>query len=110
MGAQIGGDAARYRRGRGLRPRRQECRHRRPDRLGLSTLDLPDGMRFDDYLDPAGPAVGVLLMQFAVGLGAAMPGDYDHEWIVVLDGTGRTPDEVATPTVSRWYRRTLTQC
>ena len=38
---------------------------------GLPRLGLPDGVGLDDYLDLAGPAVGVLLIGFAEGLGAA---------------------------------------
>lgn len=38
---------------------------------GLPALGLPDGVAFHDYLDLLGPAVGVLLIGFAEGLGAA---------------------------------------
>ncbi|CAM2989683.1 SulP family inorganic anion transporter [Prescottella defluvii] len=38
---------------------------------GLPALGLPDGIGFDDYIDLLGPAVGVLLIGFAEGLGAA---------------------------------------
>ncbi|MFF0488576.1 SulP family inorganic anion transporter [Nocardia sp. NPDC004068] len=38
---------------------------------GLPALGLPDGPDFGDYLDLAGPAIGVLLIGFAEGLGAA---------------------------------------
>ncbi|MGW6724296.1 SulP family inorganic anion transporter [Nocardia sp. NPDC055029] len=38
---------------------------------GLPALGLPDGVGFDDYLDLLGPAIGVLLIGFAEGLGAA---------------------------------------
>lgn len=38
---------------------------------GLPTLGLPEGVGFDDFLDLMGPAVGVLLIGFAEGLGAA---------------------------------------
>ncbi|MGY0496929.1 SulP family inorganic anion transporter [Nocardia sp. FBN12] len=38
---------------------------------GLPALGLPSGVTFDDYLDLLGPAVGVLLIGFAEGLGAA---------------------------------------
>ncbi|MGS2808542.1 SulP family inorganic anion transporter [Nocardia sp. MW-W600-9] len=38
---------------------------------GLPSIGLPSGVGFDDYLDLLGPAVGVLLIGFAEGLGAA---------------------------------------
>ncbi|MEV6217420.1 SulP family inorganic anion transporter [Nocardia sp. NPDC051833] len=38
---------------------------------GLPHLDVPGGVSFSDYLELAGPAVGVLLIGFAEGLGAA---------------------------------------
>jgi sulfate permease, SulP family len=38
---------------------------------GLPTLGMPSGVSFGDYLDLLGPAVGVLLIGFAEGLGAA---------------------------------------
>ncbi|MFE3320482.1 SulP family inorganic anion transporter [Nocardia sp. NPDC059195] len=38
---------------------------------GLPALGLPSGVSFRDYLDLLGPAVGVLLIGFAEGLGAA---------------------------------------
>ncbi len=38
---------------------------------GLPSLGLPGGVGFDDYVDLLGPAVGVLLIGFAEGLGAA---------------------------------------
>ncbi|MGW5076476.1 SulP family inorganic anion transporter [Rhodococcus sp. NPDC004095] len=38
---------------------------------GLPSVGLPNGLGFDDYLGLAGPAVGVLLIGFAEGLGAA---------------------------------------
>ncbi|QKT09787.1 SulP family inorganic anion transporter [Rhodococcus sp. W8901] len=38
---------------------------------GLPSLGLPSGVGFDDYIDLLGPAVGVLLIGFAEGLGAA---------------------------------------
>lgn len=38
---------------------------------GLPTLGLPEGVGLDDFLDLMGPAVGVLLIGFAEGLGAA---------------------------------------
>ncbi|QDQ89963.1 SulP family inorganic anion transporter [Rhodococcus sp. WB9] len=38
---------------------------------GLPAVGLPDGVGFDDYIDLLGPAVGVLLIGFAEGLGAA---------------------------------------
>ncbi|MFI5502201.1 SulP family inorganic anion transporter [Nocardia asteroides] len=38
---------------------------------GLPAVGLPSGVGFDDYLDLLGPAVGVLLIGFAEGLGAA---------------------------------------
>ncbi len=38
---------------------------------GLPAVGLPDGVGFDDYVDLLGPAVGVLLIGFAEGLGAA---------------------------------------
>ena len=38
---------------------------------GLPELGLPDGLSGADYLDLVGPAVGVLLIGFAEGLGAA---------------------------------------
>ncbi|MEN0139551.1 MAG: SulP family inorganic anion transporter [Rhodococcus sp. (in: high G+C Gram-positive bacteria)] len=38
---------------------------------GLPSLGLPAGVGFDDYVDLLGPAVGVLLIGFAEGLGAA---------------------------------------
>ncbi|MFC9518636.1 SulP family inorganic anion transporter [Nocardiaceae bacterium NPDC056970] len=38
---------------------------------GLPAVGLPDGIGFDDYVDLLGPAVGVLLIGFAEGLGAA---------------------------------------
>ncbi|MCP9620429.1 SulP family inorganic anion transporter [Nocardia otitidiscaviarum] len=38
---------------------------------GLPTVGPPDGLSFHDYLDLLGPAVGVLLIGFAEGLGAA---------------------------------------
>nr|WP_206038338.1 SulP family inorganic anion transporter [Rhodococcus sp. HNM0569] len=38
---------------------------------GLPPLGLPDNLAFGDYLDLAGPAVGILLIGFAEGLGAA---------------------------------------
>ncbi|GGN85165.1 SulP family inorganic anion transporter [Nocardia rhizosphaerihabitans] len=38
---------------------------------GLPSVGLPDGIGFDDYLDLLGPAIGVLLIGFAEGLGAA---------------------------------------
>ncbi|WP_036566808.1 SulP family inorganic anion transporter [Nocardia sp. BMG51109] len=38
---------------------------------GLPSLGLPGGVDFHDYLDLLGPAVGVLLIGFAEGLGAA---------------------------------------
>ncbi|MFF2087911.1 SulP family inorganic anion transporter [Nocardia sp. NPDC058176] len=38
---------------------------------GLPALGLPDGLALRDYLDLLGPAVGVLFIGFAEGLGAA---------------------------------------
>ncbi|MCW0194853.1 MAG: SulP family inorganic anion transporter [Rhodococcus sp.] len=38
---------------------------------GLPTMGLPSGVEAEDYLDLVGPAVGVLLIGFAEGLGAA---------------------------------------
>ncbi|MGW8590483.1 SulP family inorganic anion transporter [Dietzia sp. NPDC055877] len=38
---------------------------------GLPDLGLPEGLSFHDYIDLLGPAVGVLLIGFAEGLGAA---------------------------------------
>lgn len=38
---------------------------------GLPALGLPSGLSFHDYVDLLGPAVGVLLIGFAEGLGAA---------------------------------------
>lgn len=38
---------------------------------GLPALGLPGGVSFHDYIDLLGPAVGVLLIGFAEGLGAA---------------------------------------
>ncbi|MFC7451192.1 SulP family inorganic anion transporter [Rhodococcus daqingensis] len=38
---------------------------------GLPSIGLPGGVGFDDYVDLLGPAVGVLLIGFAEGLGAA---------------------------------------
>lgn len=38
---------------------------------GLPDVGLPSGIGFDDYMDLLGPAVGVLLIGFAEGLGAA---------------------------------------
>lgn len=38
---------------------------------GLPTLGVPDGLGFRDSIDLLGPAVGVLLIGFAEGLGAA---------------------------------------
>ncbi|MFD1815861.1 SulP family inorganic anion transporter [Rhodococcus gannanensis] len=38
---------------------------------GLPALGIPDGVGFHDYLDLLGPALGVLLIGFAEGLGAA---------------------------------------
>lgn len=38
---------------------------------GLPTMGLPSGVVAEDYLDLVGPAVGVLLIGFAEGLGAA---------------------------------------
>ncbi|MBF4995900.1 SulP family inorganic anion transporter [Nocardia sp. BSTN01] len=38
---------------------------------GLPALGLPDGLDVSDYIDLLGPAVGVLLIGFAEGLGAA---------------------------------------
>ncbi|MBC7300826.1 MAG: SulP family inorganic anion transporter [Nocardia sp.] len=38
---------------------------------GLPTLGMPSGLSFGDYLDLLGPAVGVVLIGFAEGLGAA---------------------------------------
>lgn len=38
---------------------------------GLPAVGLPGGVGFDDYVDLLGPAVGVLLIGFAEGLGAA---------------------------------------
>ncbi|NKY51462.1 SulP family inorganic anion transporter [Nocardia vermiculata] len=38
---------------------------------GLPSLGLPGGIGFGDYIDLLGPAVGVLLIGFAEGLGAA---------------------------------------
>ncbi|MBF6173836.1 SulP family inorganic anion transporter [Nocardia blacklockiae] len=38
---------------------------------GLPSIGLPDGVTFHQYLDLLGPAVGVLLIGFAEGLGAA---------------------------------------
>ncbi|WP_227982333.1 SulP family inorganic anion transporter [Nocardia spumae] len=38
---------------------------------GLPVLGLPAGVDFSDYIDLLGPAVGVLLIGFAEGLGAA---------------------------------------
>lgn len=38
---------------------------------GLPTVGMPAGVGFDDYLDLLGPALGVLLIGFAEGLGAA---------------------------------------
>ncbi|WP_354561656.1 MULTISPECIES: SulP family inorganic anion transporter [Gordonia] len=38
---------------------------------GLPALGLPTGLDWSDYLDLAGPAVGVVLIGFAEGLGAA---------------------------------------
>jgi sulfate permease, SulP family len=42
-----------------------------PIEPGLPALGLPAGLGLDDYLALAGPAVGVLLVGFAEGLGAA---------------------------------------
>ncbi|MFF0497677.1 SulP family inorganic anion transporter [Nocardia aobensis] len=38
---------------------------------GLPALELPDGLDVSNYIDLLGPAVGVLLIGFAEGLGAA---------------------------------------
>ncbi|MGW6378121.1 SulP family inorganic anion transporter [Rhodococcus sp. NPDC055112] len=38
---------------------------------GLPSVGLPGGVGFDEYVDLLGPAVGVLLIGFAEGLGAA---------------------------------------
>src|SRR5690606_12689211 len=38
---------------------------------GLPTLGLPDGLGFHDYLATAAGAVGLMLVGFAEGLGAA---------------------------------------
>jgi len=38
---------------------------------GLPAIGLPSGVGFDEYVDLLGPAVGVLLIGFAEGLGAA---------------------------------------
>jgi high affinity sulfate transporter 1 len=38
---------------------------------GLPAIGLPQGLSFHDYLDLLGPAVGVVLIGFAEGLGAA---------------------------------------
>ncbi|WP_092804683.1 SulP family inorganic anion transporter [Rhodococcus globerulus] len=38
---------------------------------GLPSVGLPEGVRAEDYLDLIGPAIGVLLIGFAEGLGAA---------------------------------------
>ncbi len=38
---------------------------------GLPAVGLPGGIGFDDFVDLAGPAIGVLLIGFAEGLGAA---------------------------------------
>ncbi|MFC9787080.1 SulP family inorganic anion transporter [Rhodococcus sp. NPDC127528] len=38
---------------------------------GMPSVGLPGGVGFDDYVDLLGPAVGVLLIGFAEGLGAA---------------------------------------
>lgn len=38
---------------------------------GLPSMGLPNGVGAEDYLDLVGPAVGVLLIGFAEGLGAA---------------------------------------
>ncbi|MEE2056764.1 SulP family inorganic anion transporter [Rhodococcus artemisiae] len=49
---------------------------------GLPTLGIPDGLGFHDYTDLLGPAVGVLLIGFAEGLGAAKTYAVKHGYTV----------------------------
>ncbi|NLU65425.1 SulP family inorganic anion transporter [Rhodococcus sp. HNM0563] len=49
---------------------------------GLPTLGIPDGLGFHDYIDLLGPAVGVLLIGFAEGLGAAKTYAVKHGYTV----------------------------
>ena len=53
-------------------PRREGCRGRRRDHAGpAAAWGFPAGVGLDQYLGLAGPAVGVVLVGFAEGLGAA---------------------------------------
>jgi sulfate permease, SulP family len=61
---------------------------------GLPAFDVPD-LRLHDFLDLAGPAVGVMLIGFAEGLGAA-------KTFAVKGGTGSTP----TPSWLVWVSPT----
>ncbi|MCK0091979.1 SulP family inorganic anion transporter [Rhodococcus sp. F64268] len=49
---------------------------------GLPTLGIPDGLGFQDFIDLLGPAVGVLLIGFAEGLGAAKTYAVKHGYTV----------------------------
>ncbi len=49
---------------------------------GLPALGIPDGLGFHDYVDLLGPAVGVLLIGFAEGLGAAKTYAVKHGYTV----------------------------
>ncbi|MFD6893133.1 SulP family inorganic anion transporter [Rhodococcus sp. NPDC060086] len=49
---------------------------------GLPALGMPEGLDFHDYLDLLGPAVGVLLIGFAEGLGAAKTYAVKHGYTV----------------------------
>ena len=60
-----------------------------PIEPGLPALGLPAGIGLDDYLALAGPAVGVLLVGFAEGLGAAKT-------------YATRPGTTSTPTGSCW--------
>ena len=51
-----------------------------PIASGLPSFGLPDGISFYDFLATAGPAVGITLVGFAEGLGAAKAyATHDHE-------------------------------
>ena len=51
-----------------------------PIASGLPSFGLPDGISFHDFLATAGPAVGMMLVGFAEGLGAAKTyATHDHE-------------------------------
>ncbi|MFD6860502.1 SulP family inorganic anion transporter [Rhodococcus sp. NPDC060090] len=49
---------------------------------GLPALGMPEGLDFHDYIDLLGPAVGVLLIGFAEGLGAAKTYAVKHGYTV----------------------------